>query len=117
MSPARPSNLRIRHEVQFYSDDAAFANGFACVVQNFLGDGNLVIVVVVIATGAHLCDIASCLRKADVDVHGATEQGAYIALKSAAALSEFMDDGRPDPVRLSDCPHCWLLVIPRGLFD
>ena len=96
VSPFPPRNLRIRHEVQFYTDDAGFADGFARLVQSVLHVGNPVIV---IATESHRREILSRLRAADVDVESAIEQGSYISLDSAETLSGFMDDGMPDPVR------------------
>lgn len=96
VSPFPPRNVRIRHEVQFYRDDAGFADGFARLVQSVLHVGNPVIV---IATESHRREILSRLRAADATVESAIEQGSYTALDSAETLSGFMDNGMPDPVR------------------
>jgi MEDS: MEthanogen/methylotroph, DcmR Sensory domain len=96
VSPLPAQNLRIRHQVQFYADDAAFADGFARVIENVLRVSN---VAIVIATELHRAQLLSRLRVADVGVDDAIKEGRYVALDVVGILSAFMDDEMPDPVR------------------
>jgi DNA-binding NarL/FixJ family response regulator len=76
-----------RHEVQFYSDETVFLEGAVRFVAGALKDDGLVIV---IATTAHTESLNQRLRAEALDVHGAIEQGTYVPIIAAEALSLFM---------------------------
>ena len=88
----RPSS----HEVAFYGDDAFFVNDFARFIEAALKAGNAVIV---IATESHRKNLLQRLQAQGVDVATAIEQGGYIPLDVDDALSTFMVNELPDPVR------------------
>jgi len=84
------------HEVDFYSDDAAFVVGFTDCIQAALEAGNALIVV---ATESHRKSLLERLQEDGVDIAVAIEQGRYLALDVADTLSTFMLNDLPDPVR------------------
>ena len=84
------------HEVQFYSDDAAFLLGFAGFVETALDAGNRVIVV---ATEPHRKRLLQILLARGIDGAAAIEQGLYLSLDVYEALSTFMVDDLPDWAR------------------
>jgi DNA-binding NarL/FixJ family response regulator len=96
LAPLAPANIRIRHEVEFYSDDVALVNGFARVMQAALIVGNAV---VLIATEPHREGILQKMRQDGVDVDAVLEQGRCIPLDAGETLSEIMVAGLPDPGR------------------
>lgn len=85
-----------RHEVQYCSDEAAFLLGFTCFVETALKAGNPVIV---IATESHRKSLLERLLARGVDGEAAMEQGFYLSLDVDEALSTFMVNDLPDPVR------------------
>jgi DNA-binding NarL/FixJ family response regulator len=84
------------HEVEFYSDDAAFVVGFTRFIEAGLESGKAVIV---IATESHRESLLQKLRENGVDVVAAAEQGRYVSLDVAEVLSTFMVNDLPDPAR------------------
>ena len=84
------------HEVEFYSDDAAFVVGFTRFIEASLRAGNAVIVV---ATEAHRKDLLATLQAHGVDIVAAIEQGRYISLDVADTLLTFMVNDLPDKAR------------------
>jgi DNA-binding NarL/FixJ family response regulator len=84
------------HEVQFYSDDAAFVVGFSHFIESALEAGNPVIVV---ATESHGKSLHQRLQEHGVDVVAATEYGRYVRLDVDETLSTFMANDLPDSVR------------------
>lgn len=96
--PAAPGKVEItrNHEVEFYSDDAAFVGGFTRFIEAALESGNAVIV---IATESHRKSLLQRLREDGVDIVAAVDQGRYVSLDVADALSTFMASDRPDPAR------------------
>ncbi|MGA9307292.1 MAG: response regulator [Candidatus Sulfotelmatobacter sp.] len=84
------------HEVEFYSDDAAFVVGFTRFIEAALEAGNAVIV---IATESHPDSLLLRLQEHGVDVAAAIEQGRYVSLDVADTLSTFMVNDLPDPAR------------------
>ena len=84
------------HEVQFYSDDAAFLLGVTCFIEAALKAGRPVIVV---ATESHRTSLLETLLARGVDGAAAIEQGLYLPLDVNVALSTFMVDNLPDSVR------------------
>jgi CheY-like chemotaxis protein len=85
-----------RHEVEFYSDDAAFVAGFTLFIEAALEAGNAVIV---IATESHRKSLLQRLQEHDVDVAEAIDQGRYVSLDVADTLSTFMVNDLPDPAQ------------------
>ena len=84
------------HEVQFYADDAAFLLGFTRFIEAALKAGNPVIV---IATKSHQTSLLQKMLSSGVDVAASIEQGFYLPLDVAEALSAFMVNDLPDSVR------------------
>jgi DNA-binding NarL/FixJ family response regulator len=84
------------HEVEFYSDDAAFVVGFTRFIEAALEAGNAVIVV---ATDSHRKSLLQRLQEHGVDIVAAVEQGRYVSLDVADTLSTFMVNDLPDPAR------------------
>jgi DNA-binding NarL/FixJ family response regulator len=97
--PPAPGKMEItrNHEVEFYSDDAAFVGGFTRFIEAALESGNAVIV---IATESHRKSLLQELREHCVDTVAAVKQGRYISVDVAEALATFMVNDRPDPARL-----------------
>ena len=85
-----------RHEVQFNSDDASFLVGITRFIEAALEAGKAVLVV---ATESHRKSFLHRLQAHGVEVATAIEEGRYIALDAAEALSTFMVNGLPDRVR------------------
>jgi DNA-binding NarL/FixJ family response regulator len=84
------------HEVEFYSDDAAFVVGFTRFIEAALEAGKAVIVV---ATESHRKSLLQRLQEHGVDTIAAIEQGRYVSLDVAEMLATFMGNDLPDPVR------------------
>ena len=85
------------HIVNFYLHDTLFLNDPAQFIGDALREGNAAIVV---ATGPHREKLLSSLQAQGLDLDVAISDGRYIALDAADALSEFMQDGMPDPTRV-----------------
>ena len=96
VAPLPLVNVRIRHEVEFYSDDAGLIDGFAHVMASALKVQNAV---VLIATEPHRKGILQKLRGDGVDVDAVLEQGRCISLDARETLSKIMVAGLPDPGR------------------
>jgi DNA-binding NarL/FixJ family response regulator len=86
-------NSNPRHEVQFYSDDAACVERIARFVLPALTTGNSAIV---LATKSHREDLARRLKHQRVDLDKAVQSGAFISLDAAEALAGIMINGVPD---------------------
>ncbi len=84
------------HEVEFYSDDAAFVVGFIRFIEAALEAGSAVISV---ATESHRKRLLQRLQERGVDTIAAIEQGRYVSLDVAETLAIFMVSDLPDPVR------------------
>ncbi len=92
--PRQNMEIPRSHEVEFYSDDAAFVIGFTSFIEAALEAGNAVIV---IATESHRKSLLQRLQEHGVDVAAAIEQGRYVSLDVADTLSTFMVNDLPDP--------------------
>ena len=84
------------HEVGFYSADRRFLDDLTQFIGAALRAGNAAIVV---STESHRDSLLARLQAYSLDVGAAIEQGRYIALDAADALSTFMINGILDPVR------------------
>lgn len=96
LTEAPESKAIHRHEVQFYSDDAVFLDGFTRCIAAALKAGNGAIVV---ATKSHRDSLLQRLKAECVDIDGAIQQGTYISLDAADTLSTIMVNGLPDRAR------------------
>jgi CheY-like chemotaxis protein len=94
--PQRNREITRRHEIEFYTDDAAFVVGFTRFVEAALKAGDAVIVV---ATESHRKSLLQRLQEHGVDVAAAMEQGRFVSLDVAETLSTFMANDLPDPAR------------------
>jgi DNA-binding NarL/FixJ family response regulator len=83
------------HEVQFYSDDAILLDGLTRFIGAALNAGNSAIV---LATEAHRDSLLRRLQAHGINLSAASEQGSYLALDAAEALSTFMVNDMIDPV-------------------
>jgi CheY-like chemotaxis protein len=92
-------NMKIarRHDVGFYSNDAGLLDDLAEFIEAALRAGNAAIVV---ATESHRDSLLSRLHAHGSEIRTAIEQGRYILLDAAEALSTFMVNDLPDPVRV-----------------
>ena len=82
------------HEVGFYSADRRFLDDLTQFIGAGLRAGNAAIVV---STESHRDSLLPRLQA--YGLGAAIEQGRYIALDAADALSTFMINGMPDPAR------------------
>jgi len=85
-----------RHEVYFYSDDALLLDNLTPFIGAALKEVNAAIVV---TTESHRYSLLARLGADALDMGAAIEQGRYIALDAADALSTSMVNGVPDPDR------------------
>jgi hypothetical protein len=98
VAPLRSHNVETgrRHEAGFYSDDRLFLNDVTQFIGIALKAGNAAIVV---ATELHRNSLLPRLEAHGVDIAVAIEQGRYVSVDAADALSRFMVNEMPDPVR------------------
>jgi DNA-binding NarL/FixJ family response regulator len=89
-----PSRKNSFHELQMYSGDASFLDGFASFIAGGLNAGNAV---VVIATEPHRQGLFQKLQAQGFDLDAIIESRAYISIDAREALSSFMVDEVPDP--------------------
>jgi DNA-binding NarL/FixJ family response regulator len=94
--PRRNVRIARRHEVGFYSDDRHLLDDLTQFVGTALKVGDAAIVV---ATESHRESLFPRLQAHRIDVSAAVEEGRYVALDAAGALSAFMLNGMPDPGR------------------
>jgi KaiC/GvpD/RAD55 family RecA-like ATPase len=86
-----------RHDVGFYSNDAGLLDDLAEFIEAALRAGNAAIVV---ATESHRDSLLSRLHAHGLNIAAPIEQGRYISVDAAEALSTFMVNDLPDPVRV-----------------
>jgi DNA-binding NarL/FixJ family response regulator len=84
------------HEVQFYSDDAAFLDSCTRFIGAALGVGN---VAAVVATESHRDSLFQRLKEDGLDVDAAIKHRRYISLDVGKTLSTFMLNDMPDSER------------------
>jgi DNA-binding NarL/FixJ family response regulator len=92
----RKGDIPHRHEVQFYSDDASFLDGFTRFIEASLLGGNAVIVA---ATQSHQKSLLQRLQERGVNIGDAIEEGRYLPLDVPEILSSFMVNDLPDSTR------------------
>ncbi len=93
---ARKRDIIRRHETQFYSDDAVFLDSVTHFIEVALKTGNVAIVV---ATKPHRDSLLQSLKAQGIDADGAIQQGTFVSLDAADALSTFMVDDWPNADR------------------
>jgi DNA-binding NarL/FixJ family response regulator len=86
------------HEVGFYPDNRSLWDARINFVRDALKGGNAA---ALIASESHHREFLSRLQVNGVDVRAAIEQGRYIALNVADALSRLMVNNLPDPIKFS----------------
>jgi DNA-binding NarL/FixJ family response regulator len=97
-----PSDVREKaelsdsHRLELYADGQALLLGLARFVEAALKAQEPVIVV---ATSSHLSSFHERLQATGVDVATAIDQGLYVTMDVDVALSAFMVNDLPDPVR------------------
>lgn len=89
-------SVKSRHEVGFYFDDWLFLYDVTHFIATALNAGNATVVV---ATESHRESLLLELQAHGVDPGTAIEQGRYLPFDAVEAVSLFMVNGRPDPVR------------------
>ena len=98
LQPPRKAGISNRHEVEFYSDEASFLDGFTGFIGGALNGGHSVAVV---TTEAHRDTFPARLQAYGCDIVAAIEEGRYTCLDAADVLSSFMVNNMPDPVRFA----------------
>jgi DNA-binding NarL/FixJ family response regulator len=96
VAPRLDANNVRRHEVGFYSDDQELVDAATKFIAEALELGNAAIV---LATEPHQISLRRTVQACGLDVGAAIEQGRYIQLDVAHALSTFIVDGTPDAIR------------------
>jgi DNA-binding NarL/FixJ family response regulator len=96
LMPLRNTESTRRHEVLFHSDDTSLLDNVTRFIGAALNAGNSAIV---LATEAHRDSLLRRLQAHGINVSAAIEQGRYLASDAAEALSIFMVNDMPDPVR------------------
>jgi PAS domain S-box-containing protein len=87
------------HTVQFYGDDGVLLHELKSYIGTALAAGSSA---VIIATVAHIDNLAQQLSGQGIDLGKAKAECRYIALDATEVLSKFMVGGRPDPARFSE---------------
>jgi DNA-binding NarL/FixJ family response regulator len=97
-APHRQQGLQSthRHEVGFYSDDRSLLDGFTHFLGAVLKNGSAAIV---IATELCRDKILARLHAYGLDMSAAIQQGRYMALDNAEAVSTFMVNDLPEPAQ------------------
>lgn len=99
------------HEVQFYSDDAVFLDGFARFITAALEAGDVAILV---GTQSHRESIAERLKVQGVDIDAAIRQGTFIPVDVAQMLSTFMVNDMPDTDRFFEVVGPFLTAAAKA---
>jgi DNA-binding NarL/FixJ family response regulator len=89
-----------RHEAGFYSDERSFLENVTQFIGTALQAGKTAIVA---ATESHRDSLLPRLQAHGADISVAIEQGRYISLDAADALSKVMLDGVLDSARFLEC--------------
>jgi hypothetical protein len=100
------------HEVAFYADDSSVVDGYARFIESSLKGRNAVIVVV---TESHRASLIPRLEADGVDVAAAIEQGRYIPLNAADALSSLTVNDIPDPARCTKVVGDLIMGAAKGV--
>lgn len=93
-----PSEGRSFHELQIYSNDEHFLDGFTSFIAGGLNAGDAV---VVLATEAHRQGLDQKLQTQGFDLDVLIKSGSYISIDAWKTLSSFMVEDQPDPDQLA----------------
>jgi CheY-like chemotaxis protein len=97
---ARPNNhTAFHHELELYSDDAAFIKNLSRFIHKALAIGRGAIVV---ATQEHRAALVRELAPLGCDTRRAYADGRYISLDARETLSKIVVDQMPDPERFAE---------------
>ena len=101
-APAERKDIEVprRHEAGFYSDERSFLENVTQFIGTALQAGKTAIVA---ATESHRDKLLPRLQAHGADISAAIEQGRYISLDAADALSKVMLDGVLDSTRFLEC--------------
>jgi DNA-binding NarL/FixJ family response regulator len=102
---------KIRHEVEFYADDAAFVDGLVRFIKTALTAGSAVIV---IATESHHADLFQRLTADGLNMHAEIEQRSYIPLAVTRTLSTFIINDLPDPILFRKLAGDLITQVAKG---
>ena len=94
--PPQSVGSACHHEAAFYSDDGYLVDHLTQFIGTALKAGNAAIVV---ATESHREALLPRLQGYGLDIGTVIEQGRFIALDAAKAVSMFMSNDLPDPDR------------------
>lgn len=94
LTPRRASMMPHCHEIAFFEDDKSFVDGLARFIETTLKARRAVVAVV---TESHRASLMTKLNADGTDVSGAIEQGTFIPMDSADALSRLVIDDTPQP--------------------
>lgn len=100
-----------RHELQVYSSDASFLEGFAGFIADGLSSGNAV---VVLATEDHRQGIIRELQTRGFNLDAIIKCGSYISIDAWETVSSFTIDGQPDPNRFESTISSLVKVASRA---
>jgi DNA-binding NarL/FixJ family response regulator len=92
----RSTEIARNHEVVFYSADAGLLDDLTRFIGAAIEAGNAAVVV---ATKSHRDSLLPRLEAHGLDIAAAIEQGRYIAVDAADAVSTLIINGMLDPVR------------------
>src|SRR5579864_767010 len=84
------------HQVQFYKDEPFLVRSVAAHLATSLRDGGSAIV---LATKSHHGQILEELARLEIPADALTQR--FVAMEASEALSKFMLDGLPDPIRFN----------------
>jgi PAS domain S-box-containing protein len=87
------------HTVQFYGEDGVLLHELKGYIGSALTAGSSAIV---IATEGHIAGLARTLQAHGIDIRKAEAENRYFALTATEVMSQFIVDGRPDPVRFEE---------------
>ena len=91
-----------RHTAQFHANDRHFLDEVSQLVDATLRSGETV---VILASEATRFGVAERLQARQMTLAMLAERGQYVEQDSALALSQAMQDGRPDQERLAEIVH------------
>src|SRR5579862_660009 len=110
----KSSHLHAAHVVQFYEDDSFYLDALNSSVKSLLEAGDAAII---IATEPHRNGLMARWKASGLDIARAMEDGRCILLDATETLSQFMQDGLPDPTAFADVVGPCILRAGRTAED
>jgi len=102
------------HTVQFYGEDGVLLHELNGYIGSALAAGSSAII---IATEGHIVGLAQTLQAHGVDLRKAEAENRYFALNATEVMSQFIVDGRPDPVRFEEVVGSLIARAAQGARD